>query len=122
MLSDAGGYAFFMESTSIEYQVERECRLQKVGGNLDSKSYGIALPQGNNSLSFFGRIVGPLENFPGSPLRSAISSAIIKLNEERKISQLKEKWWKKERGGGACQVCDHSFMPFFPSHPSSSKL
>jgi len=43
-----GAYAFFMESTSIEYQVERECKLQKIGGNLDQKSYGIALPQGNN--------------------------------------------------------------------------
>ena len=43
-------------------------------------------------------------NLKGSPLRSALSSAIIKLNEEGLIMQLKEKWWKKERGGGACQV------------------
>lgn len=42
--------------------------------------------------------------FIGSPLRSAISSAIIKLNEEGKILEMKEKWWKKERGGGACMV------------------
>ena len=41
-----GLYAFFMESTSIEYQVERNCDLQKVGDNLDSKGYGIGLPQG----------------------------------------------------------------------------
>ena len=40
----------------------------------------------------------------GSPIRSAVSSAIIKLNEEGVIQRLKTKWWKKERGGGACQV------------------
>jgi hypothetical protein len=39
-----GKYAFFMESTSIEYQVERKCDLQQVGGTLDSKGYGIGLP------------------------------------------------------------------------------
>jgi hypothetical protein len=39
-----GLYAFFMESTSIEYQVERNCDLQQVGGLLDSKGYGIGLP------------------------------------------------------------------------------
>jgi hypothetical protein len=39
-----GLYAFFMESTSIEYQVERNCDLQQVGALLDSKGYGIGLP------------------------------------------------------------------------------
>ena len=46
MLAEDGGFAFFMESTSIEYQIERNCRLQQIGGLLDAKSYGIALPQG----------------------------------------------------------------------------
>lgn len=35
-----GEYAFLMESTSIEYIVERECDLYQVGGLLDSKGYG----------------------------------------------------------------------------------
>ena len=39
-----GDYAFLMESTSIEYIVERECDLYQVGGLLDSKGYGIATP------------------------------------------------------------------------------
>jgi len=39
-----GMYAFFMESTSIQYQVERNCDLQQVGAPLDSKGYGIGLP------------------------------------------------------------------------------
>jgi len=40
-----GTYAFFMESTSIEYAManDAECRLTQVGGLLDSKGYGIAL-------------------------------------------------------------------------------
>lgn len=37
-------YAFFMESTAIEYQLERHCDLMQVGGLLDSKGYGIAMP------------------------------------------------------------------------------
>ncbi len=33
-----------MESTSVEYVIERNCELAQVGGLLDSKGYGIALP------------------------------------------------------------------------------
>lgn len=36
-------YAFLMESTSIEYTVERECEVAQVGGLLDDKGYGIAM-------------------------------------------------------------------------------
>lgn len=35
-----GSYAFLMESTSIEYTIERNCDLQQVGGLLDSKGEG----------------------------------------------------------------------------------
>lgn len=41
-----GQYAYMMESSSIEYITERYCDLTQVGGPLDSKSYGIALPPG----------------------------------------------------------------------------
>ena len=44
VLKDNGKYAFLMESTSVEYVIERECELAQVGGLLDSKGYGIALP------------------------------------------------------------------------------
>lgn len=37
-------YAFLMESTSIEYEVNRNCNLTQVGGLLDSKGHGIAMP------------------------------------------------------------------------------
>ena len=85
VIQENGAYAFFMESTSIEYQVERNCKLTQVGGLLDSKSYGVAMSQNSN-------------------LRSLVSSAIIKLREESYIAKLKKKWWQEERGGGACQA------------------
>lgn len=36
-------YAFFMESSSIEYEIQRRCNLQQVNGLLDEKGYGIAM-------------------------------------------------------------------------------
>ena len=46
-----GFYAFLMESTSIEYTVERNCDTIQIGGLLDSKGYGIALPPGSVNCS-----------------------------------------------------------------------
>lgn len=34
-----------MESTTIEYEMERNCEIEKVGGLIDNKGYGIALPR-----------------------------------------------------------------------------
>ncbi|XP_063995701.1 glutamate receptor ionotropic, kainate 2-like [Diachasmimorpha longicaudata] len=67
-------YAFLMESSGIEYAIERNCELTKVGDLLDSKGYGIALP-------------------PNSPYRTQFSEAILKLQERGVLRQLKEKWW-----------------------------
>lgn len=39
-------YAFISESTTIDYQVQRHCDLQQVGGLLDRKGYGLAFPKG----------------------------------------------------------------------------
>lgn len=47
-----GSYAFFMESTSIEYVIERNCELTQIGGMLDSKGYGIAMPPSNYNILF----------------------------------------------------------------------
>lgn len=40
-----GNYAYLMESTSIEYTIERNCDLTQIGGMLDSK--GIYTHPGN---------------------------------------------------------------------------
>ena len=40
-----GKYAFLIESTTNDYNNQRQpCDTMKVGGNLDSKGYGIASP------------------------------------------------------------------------------
>ncbi|XP_018368899.1 PREDICTED: glutamate receptor ionotropic, kainate 2-like isoform X2 [Trachymyrmex cornetzi] len=77
-----GLYAFFMESSSIDYQLERNCDIIKVGGLIDNKGYGIAMPR-------------------DSPYRTPINRAILKLGEIGKLSEIRKKWWQ-ERGGGLC--------------------
>ena len=85
VIEEDGGYAFLMESTSIEYIVERKCGLTQIGGNLDNKGYGIALK-------------------PGSGLKNAIDEGILKMQEGGDLYKLKMKWWKQKRGGGQCQT------------------
>lgn len=46
-------YAYLMESTTLEYEVERKCDLVQIGGWLDYKTYGIAMPFSNNILVAF---------------------------------------------------------------------
>ena len=79
----AGKYAFFMESASIEYLVERRCKLAQVGGLLDSKGYGIATKH-------------------GTPYKPLLDWGILQLQEGGTLHRLKVKWWKQKRGGGAC--------------------
>jgi ionotropic glutamate receptor len=43
-----GKYAFLMESSTIDYITERECKVTRVGGLLDSKGYGIAMKKGES--------------------------------------------------------------------------
>lgn len=47
-----GSYAYLMESTTIEYVVERNCDLTQVGGMLDSKGYGIAMPPSESACRY----------------------------------------------------------------------
>ncbi|XP_033607884.1 glutamate receptor ionotropic, kainate 1 isoform X11 [Cryptotermes secundus] len=70
-----GNYAFLMESTMLDYIVQRDCNLTQIGGLLDSKGYGIATPM-------------------GSPWRDKISLAILELQERGEIQMLYDKWWK----------------------------
>ncbi|XP_068900423.1 glutamate receptor ionotropic, kainate 2-like isoform X4 [Tenebrio molitor] len=70
-----GNYAFLMESTMLDYTVQRDCNLTQIGGLLDSKGYGIATPM-------------------GSPWRDKISLAILDLQEKGEIQMLYDKWWK----------------------------
>ncbi|KAJ7404138.1 glutamate receptor 3 isoform X2 [Pitangus sulphuratus] len=79
-----GKFAFLLESTMNEYIEQRKpCDTMKVGGNLDSKGYGVATPK-------------------GSALRNAVNLAVLKLNEQGLLDKLKNKWWydKGECGSG----------------------
>lgn len=78
---EAGNYAFFAESTYVEYVISRHCDLMQVGGLLDTKGYGIALPS-------------------DSKWRDKISSEILNLQEQQKIAEIKETWWKKKHMPG----------------------
>jgi hypothetical protein len=49
-----GDYAYFTESSTIEYMVERNCELMQVGQWLDSKGFGIGLPQGECACILYG--------------------------------------------------------------------
>ena len=48
-----GNYAFLMESTMIDFMVQRDCNLTQIGGLLDSKGYGIATPKGESMFLIF---------------------------------------------------------------------
>ncbi|KAH7950707.1 hypothetical protein HPB51_028259 [Rhipicephalus microplus] len=72
---ERGGYAFLMDSTSIEYVVRRRCQLKQIGGLLDSKGYGIATPH-------------------GSPYRNILSSTLLRLQERGTLQKFKDRWWK----------------------------
>lgn len=48
-----GNYAFLMESTMLDYIVQRDCNLTQIGGLLDTKGYGIATPMGKWSNKYF---------------------------------------------------------------------
>jgi len=43
-------FAFISESSTIDYQVQRNCELTQIGGLLDSKGYGLAFPKGRNLM------------------------------------------------------------------------
>ena len=106
VFKENGKYAFLMESTTVEYIVERRCELTQIGTLLDSKGYGIALPPSTIFTYFWlvytKRITTFL--FLDSPYRTPISSAILQLQEGGKLHMLKEKWWKQRKGGGKCKV------------------
>ena len=73
-----------MESSSIEYIMERDCDLAKVGGEIDSKSYGIGMKK-------------------DSPFKGQIYQAILCLQENGVLHKLKNKWWK-QKGAKNCMV------------------
>ncbi|KAL4716074.1 hypothetical protein ACJJTC_013851 [Scirpophaga incertulas] len=83
VLNGKNRYAFFMESSTLEYKLKRNCELTKVGGELDSKDYGIAMPA-------------------NSPFRTHINRAILRLKELTILDEIKAKWWETKYGAKEC--------------------
>lgn len=54
-----GNFAFLMESTTLDYVVQRDCNLTQIGGLLDSKGYGIGTPKGIFYVIIFMIMVTP---------------------------------------------------------------
>ncbi|KAI8421623.1 hypothetical protein MSG28_009632 [Choristoneura fumiferana] len=80
-----GKFAFLMESTSIEYEIERNCNLTQMGGLIDSKGYGIAMAK-------------------NSSYRQALNLALLNLQEAGELRIMKHRWWREMNGGGGCDA------------------
>uniref|UniRef100_A0A1I7XI83 PBPe domain-containing protein n=1 Tax=Heterorhabditis bacteriophora TaxID=37862 RepID=A0A1I7XI83_HETBA len=74
-------YAYLMESTSLEYEVQQNCNLTQIGGVLGSKGYGIALQK-------------------KSEWTDRISRQILLYAKRGIIEMKKTKWWRSK--GAAC--------------------
>lgn len=101
-----GKYAFLMESSTIEYIVERHCEVVQIGYPLDEKGYGIAMKKSKNlfpeslTVMFCNFIFHRLD----SPYHGILSAAVLQLHESGELSRMKTKWWKEKNGGGKCDV------------------
>lgn len=80
-------YAFLMESTTIDYETQRNCEVVKVGSLLDSKGYGIAMKK-------------------NSTYRQAMNLALLSLQEAGVLREMQLSWWNEKHGGGACKPVD----------------
>lgn len=76
-------YAFFMESATLDYKLERNCSIVKIGGLLDHKGYGIAVKR-------------------NSPLLRILNQGLLALQESGQLRVLYDRWWKQRNGGGVC--------------------
>ncbi|XP_067946370.1 glutamate receptor ionotropic, kainate 2-like [Watersipora subatra] len=83
----SGKYAYLMESIPLRYQLSQHCELMEVGGELDSKGYGIGVPR-------------------ESPYRDILSNEILSLSERQVLLNLYNKWWNVDNT--KCKVEDDS--------------
>jgi len=73
VLANRGGYAYIMESGSLDYQVARNCRLTQVDKTFWPRGYGLALPT-------------------GSPYREELNKGILRMQEQGRMEMLAKKW------------------------------
>ena len=76
-------YEKLAEATMVKYAVMTNCDLASVGNEFSRKPLALAVKQ-------------------GSELKDQLSSAILKLLNQRKLESLKEKWWNKNPDRKTC--------------------
>ncbi|XP_067620607.1 glutamate receptor ionotropic, kainate 2 isoform X2 [Eurosta solidaginis] len=78
-----GNYAFFMETTSMSYNIERSCDLKQVGSQIGEKHYALAVPL-------------------GAEYSSNLSVSILQLSEKGELFNLKRRWWTPRNKNFSC--------------------
>jgi len=73
VLANRGGYAFILQSESIDHQVARNCHLTQVGKTFWRRGLGLALT-------------------PGSPYREELNKGILRMQELGTMEMLAKKW------------------------------
>ncbi|KAH8421152.1 hypothetical protein KR009_003820, partial [Drosophila setifemur] len=73
-----GTYAFLMETTNLQYYVQRNFELTQIGESFGEKHYGIAVPLNAN-------------------FRSNLSVGILKLSEKGVLYNLRNKWFNSNK-------------------------
>lgn len=77
-------FAFISDSTLAKYAVMTNCDLQNIGNEFSRKPLALAVQQ-------------------NSDLKDKLSSAILKLLNQRKLETLKERWWNRNPEKKDCQ-------------------
>ncbi|CAN7937960.1 unnamed protein product, partial [Ixodes hexagonus] len=77
------GFAFIADSTQVKYATMTNCDLVSVGSEFSRKPLALAVQQ-------------------NSPLKDQLSSAILKLLNQRRLEGLKETWWNKNPARVTC--------------------
>lgn len=77
------GFAFIADSTQVKYATMTNCDLVSVGSEFSRKPLALAVQQ-------------------NSPLKDQLSSAILKLLNQRRLEGLKETWWNKNPARVSC--------------------
>ncbi|KAK7489559.1 hypothetical protein BaRGS_00019193 [Batillaria attramentaria] len=73
-----GDFAFISDATINKYATFTNCELWEVGEEFSRKPYALAVQE-------------------GSPLRGELSNVILQLINQRKLEEMKTKWWDRDR-------------------------
>uniref|UniRef100_T1IIS9 Ionotropic glutamate receptor C-terminal domain-containing protein n=1 Tax=Strigamia maritima TaxID=126957 RepID=T1IIS9_STRMM len=83
-----GDFALLAESTELKYESITNCDVMTVGEEFSRKPYALAVQK-------------------GSPLKRQLSLEILKLETERVLHDLKQKWWDKNKNRKTCDVQEY---------------